>query len=183
MEYMAFELPVVAFDLSETRVSAGDAAVYVRPNDVSSFARASPTLLDDPSRRETWAGSGGSASRTSSRGTPGPALRQGVREGSGRGPAATPAATLQDCRAVGLRPCPRRRRRPRRRSSSDSVRRGGHPGLGGEAHTDLAGLHRVDELLDLGDRQRLCRPVVEAQRRRGREMASSSPSTSLTNRP
>ena len=33
MEYMAFELPVVAFDLRETRVSAGDAAVYVEPND------------------------------------------------------------------------------------------------------------------------------------------------------
>ena len=33
MEYMAFELPVVAFDLLETRVSAGDAAVYVEPND------------------------------------------------------------------------------------------------------------------------------------------------------
>ena len=31
MEYMAFELPVVAFDLRETRVSAGDAAVYVTP--------------------------------------------------------------------------------------------------------------------------------------------------------
>ena len=33
MEYMAFGLPVVAFDLRETRVSAGDAAVYVEPND------------------------------------------------------------------------------------------------------------------------------------------------------
>ena len=31
MEYMAFGLPVVAFDLRETRVSAGDAGVYVRP--------------------------------------------------------------------------------------------------------------------------------------------------------
>ncbi len=34
MEYMAFALPVVAFDLRETRVSAGDAAVYATPNDV-----------------------------------------------------------------------------------------------------------------------------------------------------
>ena len=33
MEYMAFELPVVAFDLRETRVSAGDAAVYVTPTE------------------------------------------------------------------------------------------------------------------------------------------------------
>ena len=31
MEYMAFGLPVVAFDLVETRVSADDAAVYVDP--------------------------------------------------------------------------------------------------------------------------------------------------------
>jgi hypothetical protein len=31
MEYMAFELPVVAFDLRETRVSAAAAAVYVTP--------------------------------------------------------------------------------------------------------------------------------------------------------
>ena len=41
MEYMAFGLPVVAFDLRETRVSAGDSAVYVEPNDVGLFARAS----------------------------------------------------------------------------------------------------------------------------------------------
>ena len=39
MEYMAFELPVVAFDLKETRVSADDAAVYVQPNDVAAYAR------------------------------------------------------------------------------------------------------------------------------------------------
>ena len=33
MEYMAFELPVVAFDLRETRVSVADAGVYVTPNE------------------------------------------------------------------------------------------------------------------------------------------------------
>jgi glycosyltransferase involved in cell wall biosynthesis len=47
MEYMAFELPVVAFDLRETRVSAGDAAVYVRPNDVADYAAAIVALMDD----------------------------------------------------------------------------------------------------------------------------------------
>jgi glycosyltransferase involved in cell wall biosynthesis len=52
MEYMAFELPVVAFDLKETRVSAGEAAHYAEPNDASSYARAIAMLLDDPSRRE-----------------------------------------------------------------------------------------------------------------------------------
>ena len=51
MEYMAFGLPVVAFDLRETRVSAADAAHYVRPNDVHDFARAVVELVDDPARR------------------------------------------------------------------------------------------------------------------------------------
>ena len=51
MEYMAFELPVVAFDLRETRVSAGDAAVYATPNDVHDYARAIVALADDEQRR------------------------------------------------------------------------------------------------------------------------------------
>jgi glycosyltransferase involved in cell wall biosynthesis len=51
MEYMAFELPVVAFDLRETRVSAGDAAVYAAPNDTRLYARAIIELLDDEPRR------------------------------------------------------------------------------------------------------------------------------------
>jgi len=51
MEYMAFELPVVAFDLRETRVSAGDAAVYAKPNDVHEYARAIVALIDDENRR------------------------------------------------------------------------------------------------------------------------------------
>jgi glycosyltransferase involved in cell wall biosynthesis len=51
MEYMAFELPVVAFDLRETRVSAAEAAVYVRPNDISDYAAAIVDLMDDEPRR------------------------------------------------------------------------------------------------------------------------------------
>jgi glycosyltransferase involved in cell wall biosynthesis len=51
MEYMAFELPVLAFDLRETRASAGEAAVYVRPNDVRAYAEAIARLMDDPARR------------------------------------------------------------------------------------------------------------------------------------
>ena len=51
MEYMAFELPVVAFDLHETRVSTGDAAVYVRPNDIHEYAEAIVRLLDDEDKR------------------------------------------------------------------------------------------------------------------------------------
>ncbi len=53
MEYMAFALPVVAFDLRETRVSAGDAAVYASPNDVGEFARLLVDLIDDEPRRFT----------------------------------------------------------------------------------------------------------------------------------
>jgi glycosyltransferase involved in cell wall biosynthesis len=52
MEYMVFGLPVVAFDLRETRVSAGDAAVYVQPNDEQQYAEAIVAVLDDGPRRE-----------------------------------------------------------------------------------------------------------------------------------
>ena len=51
MEYMAFELPVLAFDLRETRVSTGDAAVYVRPNNMHDYAVALADLMDDEPRR------------------------------------------------------------------------------------------------------------------------------------
>ncbi len=53
MEYMAFELPVVAFDLVETRVSAGEAGVYVEPNDAARYARAIVDLIDDEPRRRS----------------------------------------------------------------------------------------------------------------------------------
>lgn len=51
MEYMAMALPVVAFDLPETRVTAGDAALYARPNDERDFAAKIVQLLDDPGLR------------------------------------------------------------------------------------------------------------------------------------
>ena len=51
MEYMAFGLPVVAFDLRETRVSAAAAAVYVTPNDVHEYAKAIVDLMDDGAAR------------------------------------------------------------------------------------------------------------------------------------
>jgi glycosyltransferase involved in cell wall biosynthesis len=51
MEYMAFGLPVIAFDLRETRVSAGEAAVYVQPNDEYEYASAIAALMDDEPRR------------------------------------------------------------------------------------------------------------------------------------
>jgi glycosyltransferase involved in cell wall biosynthesis len=51
MEYMALAKPIVAFDLPEHRVSAGEAAVYAKANDVSDMARQIALLMDDPARR------------------------------------------------------------------------------------------------------------------------------------
>ena len=48
MEYMASGTPVVAFDLPETRFSAGDAAVYAAPGDVEGFAERLKGVLTDP---------------------------------------------------------------------------------------------------------------------------------------
>ncbi|HEY6798030.1 MAG TPA: glycosyltransferase family 4 protein [Kineosporiaceae bacterium] len=58
LEYMAFELPVVAFDLVETRVSAGDAGVYVPDRDVEAYARAIVDLLDDGPTRKAMGAEG-----------------------------------------------------------------------------------------------------------------------------
>lgn len=52
MEYMAMGLPMVSFDLTESRVSAGDAALFARPNDVDEYASLISELLDDPARRK-----------------------------------------------------------------------------------------------------------------------------------
>lgn len=51
LEYMAFGLPSVAFDLPETRVSAGAAAAYADPGDLGDFAKWIDRLLSDPERR------------------------------------------------------------------------------------------------------------------------------------
>lgn len=51
MEYMAYCLPSVAFDLVETRVSGGDTVLYVPSGDIPAFADAVERLLDDPTLR------------------------------------------------------------------------------------------------------------------------------------
>ena len=51
LEFMAFGLPTVAFDLHETRFSAGDSAVYAVPNEVDHYARSIVELLDDGPHR------------------------------------------------------------------------------------------------------------------------------------
>jgi glycosyltransferase involved in cell wall biosynthesis len=58
MEYMAYAKPIVSFDLAETRYSAQDAALYVRPNDEAAFAVAIATLMDDPDLRKKMGGLG-----------------------------------------------------------------------------------------------------------------------------
>jgi glycosyltransferase involved in cell wall biosynthesis len=58
VEYMAMARPMVSFDLVEARVSAGDAAEYVQPNDELAFAKAIDALLRDPERRRQMGESG-----------------------------------------------------------------------------------------------------------------------------
>ncbi len=52
MEYMALGKPVVQFDLTEGRVSAGDASWYARPNDVADLAQKMVSLLNDAPQRK-----------------------------------------------------------------------------------------------------------------------------------
>jgi glycosyltransferase involved in cell wall biosynthesis len=52
-EYLGIGRPVVAFDLRETRRTAGDAAVYAEPNSVPGFASAIDGLLKDADLRRT----------------------------------------------------------------------------------------------------------------------------------
>jgi glycosyltransferase involved in cell wall biosynthesis len=58
MEYMAYALPVVAYRLTETVVSAGECAEYLEPGDADGFAKAVIELLDDPERRQRLGGAG-----------------------------------------------------------------------------------------------------------------------------
>ena len=51
MEYMAFALPVVLYDLTEGRRSAGNAALYAQRDDPEDFARKLVTLLECESLR------------------------------------------------------------------------------------------------------------------------------------
>lgn len=52
MEYMAAGIPTVAFDLKETRFSAGDSALLVPPGDIEGFAGAIKKLLADAELRK-----------------------------------------------------------------------------------------------------------------------------------
>lgn len=51
VEYMAVGLPVVSFDLKESRTSAADAAVYIPNDDPKAMGEAMIQLLNNPERR------------------------------------------------------------------------------------------------------------------------------------
>ncbi|MEO1062252.1 MAG: glycosyltransferase family 4 protein [Actinomycetota bacterium] len=50
LEYLALAKPIVAFDLTETRVSAADCALYATPDDVAELGDLALELIDDPER-------------------------------------------------------------------------------------------------------------------------------------
>src|SRR3954468_797831 len=52
MEYMALGKPIVQFDLTEGRFSAGEASLYARSNDAADMAEKIVALLDDPALRQ-----------------------------------------------------------------------------------------------------------------------------------
>jgi glycosyltransferase involved in cell wall biosynthesis len=51
MEYMALGKPIVTYDLKETRWSAQDAALYIKPNNELEFAEGIARLMDRPDLR------------------------------------------------------------------------------------------------------------------------------------
>jgi glycosyltransferase involved in cell wall biosynthesis len=65
MEYMALGKPVIAFDLPETRFSAGPAAVYAPANDERAFADHLVKLIDDPLIRKNMGTAGQERVRSS----------------------------------------------------------------------------------------------------------------------
>ncbi|MGY4602902.1 glycosyltransferase involved in cell wall biosynthesis [Bradyrhizobium sp. USDA 4474] len=52
MEYMALGKPIVQFDLTEGRFSAGDASLYAKNVDTADFGDKILELVDDPARRD-----------------------------------------------------------------------------------------------------------------------------------
>ncbi len=51
MEYMSLEKPMVQFDVTEGKFSAGEASLYAEPNDPIDLANKIAELVDDPGKR------------------------------------------------------------------------------------------------------------------------------------
>jgi glycosyltransferase involved in cell wall biosynthesis len=58
MEYMCAGKPIVAFDLKETRYSAKNAAILIKPGDSLKFAAAVKKLMDEPILRDKLGSAG-----------------------------------------------------------------------------------------------------------------------------
>lgn len=52
LEYMAIGKPIVQYEITEGRYSAGEASLYAAPNDYVDFAEKIVTLIDDPNLRQ-----------------------------------------------------------------------------------------------------------------------------------
>jgi glycosyltransferase involved in cell wall biosynthesis len=57
-EYMAMSRPIVSYELAESRVGAGEAAVFAAPGDDAGFAGLVSALLDDSKRRARMGAAG-----------------------------------------------------------------------------------------------------------------------------
>jgi glycosyltransferase involved in cell wall biosynthesis len=57
-EYMAMGKPIVAFDLDETRHTAGEAAIYIEPGNIPQFGKAIVTLIESPHTCQRMGGIG-----------------------------------------------------------------------------------------------------------------------------
>ncbi len=52
VEYMAMSLPIISFDLKESKYSAGEAAIYVKNDDERLMAESMISLINDPDMRK-----------------------------------------------------------------------------------------------------------------------------------
>lgn len=100
VEYMFFGLPVLGYDLHEARISAGEAGLFVTPNDEAALAAGILRLLDDAEARTRM----------------GEAGRQRVRGALAWSYSVPPLLAAYDA-AFALRAARRRPLRPRGRAS------------------------------------------------------------------
>ena len=147
MEYMAYALPAVSFDLVETRVSGGDTVLYVPSGDIAAFADPVERLIDDPDAAGRARPKGARARVDATRLAPaGRGVRRGVRRGLRV--LASPDPPFRTTGPVtASRPAGPALRRPRRRRGVRPL----PPSNGGLRDPDRTNLHH---LLRAGRRRR-----------------------------